>query len=248
MPTLILRSLLVAALLACPDACAALGTATDPDDVPVAPAPTVPRFDFRNEDLVLLACSGALAVICKQIEDDEEMSEHLDRPYLESISDAGNLYGSGATLGGAAAAMMGLGRLAGDERLAATGDDLLRALVVAWIPVWSAKPILDVRRPNGGRYSFPSGHTATAFAAAPVFAHHGGRVLGVLAHGAAAATALGRMEDSKHHAADVLVGAAIGLIAGRLAVRARVARTAADRGDGFAVSAAPGGIACRLRF
>lgn len=248
MSRLILRLMATAVLLAGPGAGAAAGQSPGPAAPSVAPAPAAPRFDFRNGDLLLLAGAGALAVICKQIEDDEEMAEHLNHPFFEPISDAGNIFGSGSTLGGAAVAMMGMGRLAGDARLSAAGDDLLRALVTAWIPVWSVKPVLDVRRPNGGRYSFPSGHTATAFAAAPVIAYHGGRALGLLAHGAATATAMGRMEDSKHHAADVLVGAAIGLIAGRLAVRARDAREPAAPGVGPTVSVIPGGVVCSLRF
>ncbi len=244
----VLKQLAVLLLLAGPCADIVLcQTLVSPEATAAAP-PSIPRFDLQDNDLFLLAGSGLVAVICKQIEDDEELSESLDQPYLDFYLDAGNTYGSGTTLGSAAVALMGIGRLAGDTRLADTGDDLLRALVTAWVPVWSIKPALDVRRPNGGPYSFPSGHTATAFAAAPVFAYHGGRFVGVLAHGAAVGTALGRLEDNMHHASDVLVGAAIGLIAGRLAVRARAARESATPGHGITVSAVPGGVVLALRF
>ncbi len=244
----VLRHLAVLLLLTGTCASVALcQTLVSPEATAAAP-PSIPLFDLRDDDLFLLAGSGLVAVIFKQIEDDEELSESLDQPYLDSYLDAGNTYGSGTTLGSAAVIMMGIGRLTSDSRLADTEDDLLRALVTAWVPVWSVKLALDVRRPNGGPYSFPSGHTATAFAAAPVFSYHGGRFVGILAHGVAVGTALGRVEDNMHHASDVLVGAAIGLIAGRLAVRARTARTAADPGGGLTVSVAPGGIACRLRF
>jgi hypothetical protein len=244
----VLRQLAVLLLLTCTCAGVALCQALVSPETTAAAPPSNPRLDLRDDDLFLLAGSGLVAVICKQIEDDEELSESLDQPYLDFYLDAGNTYGSGTTLGSAAVIMMGIGRLTSDSRLADTGDDLLRALVTAWVPVWSIKPALDVRRPNGGPYSFPSGHTATAFAAAPVFSYHGGRIVGILAHGAAAGTALGRLEDNMHHASDVLVGAAIGLIAGRLAVRAREAREPATPERDITVSSVPGGVVFALRF
>jgi membrane-associated phospholipid phosphatase len=243
-----LRPLAVAAAII---ALGPVGAACQTPGLPVtactAPA-SMPLLDVRDGDLYLLAGAGVAAVICKWIENDVEMSEHLGQPPLESISDAGNDYGSGSTLGGAALVLMGVGSLMCNERLTATGDDLMLALITAWVPVWSIKPLLDVRRPNGGHNSFPSGHTATAFAAAPVLAYHGGRVVGILAHAAGVATAMGRMEDSKHHAADVVMGAAIGLVAGRLAVRAREARDPATSGRSLELSATPGGAALTLRF
>ncbi|MDO9171070.1 MAG: hypothetical protein Q7W29_04470, partial [bacterium] len=64
MPTSMLRPLFIAALLAGPNTCAALDRAPEPVAAPTTPAPSVPRFDFRSEDLALLAGAGALAVIC----------------------------------------------------------------------------------------------------------------------------------------------------------------------------------------
>ena len=74
---------------------------------------------------------------------------------------------------------------------------------------------MDSTRPNGGPYSFPSGHTAVAFSAAPILAQRYGWKTGLAAYALATATGLARMEDRKHHLADVLAGAAIGIGVGR---------------------------------
>jgi membrane-associated phospholipid phosphatase len=80
---------------------------------------------------------------------------------------------------------------------------------------WALKVAVGAKRPDGGPYSFPSGHTATAFAAAPIVARRLGPVAGCAAYALAGLTGLARIEDRRHHVEDVLVGAAIGIIAGR---------------------------------
>lgn len=192
---------------------------------PVLPSRAhTPWLDVHDGDLIVLAGAGAVAAVCKLCENDAEMAEELDRSSLDGLYDAGNNYGDGKLLGGGALLMMGIGRLTGYRGIADVGDDLARAMVTAWVPVWLLKPAVNARRPNGGKYSFPSGHTATAFAAAPVLAHHGGPVVGFLAYTMAFATGMGRMEANKHHLADVTMGAAIGFVAGETAVRAREAK------------------------
>jgi membrane-associated phospholipid phosphatase len=86
--------------------------------------------------------------------------------------------------------------------------------------VWAIKPTVNATRPDGGRYSFPSGHTAAAFSVAPVIARHLGCKAGLAAYTVASLTGLARMEDRRHYLSDVLFGAAIGIAAGREVVRA----------------------------
>ncbi len=77
------------------------------------------------------------------------------------------------------------------------------------------KHITQKTRPNGGLYSFPSGHTTFAFTNATVLYNEYSQTAPVLAYsGYLLSTATGafRMINNKHWLSDVLVGAGIGLI------------------------------------
>jgi membrane-associated phospholipid phosphatase len=68
--------------------------------------------------------------------------------------------------------------------------------------------------------SFPSGHTTVAFAAATVFAleYKDHLVVPIVAYGAASLIGLSRITENKHWSTDVLVGAALGFLAGKQVV------------------------------
>ncbi len=81
------------------------------------------------------------------------------------------------------------------------------------------KQIIDKPRPNGGHYSFPSGHTTFAFTnatvlfrefrdTAPLFAYSG--------YAFAATTGTLRMLNNKHWLSDVLFGAGVGILSAEL--------------------------------
>jgi membrane-associated phospholipid phosphatase len=76
--------------------------------------------------------------------------------------------------------------------------------------------------PSGKRInsSFPSGHTTVAFAAATVYAmeYQDKPLVPVLAYSAATLIGLSRITENKHWATDVLTGAALGYLTGRLIV------------------------------
>lgn len=78
------------------------------------------------------------------------------------------------------------------------------------------------RDPNGKKTnsSFPSGHTTVAFAAATVFAmeYKNKPLIPVLAYSAATLIGFSRITENKHWATDVLTGAAIGYLTGKLIV------------------------------
>lgn len=82
------------------------------------------------------------------------------------------------------------------------------------------KQIFPEQRPDGsGNDSFPSGHTATAFAAATSILDRRGPDEGIPALAVASFVGLARVEADKHHWYDVLAGAAIGSGAGLLITR-----------------------------
>jgi len=69
------------------------------------------------------------------------------------------------------------------------------------------------KRPDGKKDSFPSSHTAAAFALATVIADEYGdndKTVPYLAYGLATLTAYGRLNDNRHWGSDVVAGALIG--------------------------------------
>lgn len=77
------------------------------------------------------------------------------------------------------------------------------------------KHAIDAPRPDGSNNrSFPSGHSATAFAAATSIYRRRGADEGIPALALAGVTGLGRVQARKHHWRDVFAGAAIGGVSG----------------------------------
>lgn len=87
--------------------------------------------------------------------------------------------------------------------------------------VFSVKKLSKEMRPDGSdSYSFPSGHTASAFAAAEFMRQEYKDVspwYGVAGYAAAAATGYLRMYNNKHWLSDVVAGAGIGILSTDLA-------------------------------
>jgi membrane-associated phospholipid phosphatase len=85
------------------------------------------------------------------------------------------------------------------------------ATVVAQI----GKALVDEERPdNSDNDSFPSGHTANAFASATTLHRRYGWQTGVPAYAVATLTGIARERARKHHWYDVVAGAAIGGLSG----------------------------------
>ena len=64
-------------------------------------------------------------------------------------------------------------------------------------------------RPDGGKHSFPSGHSASAFAGASYLMFRYGWQYGVPAYVAASAVAWSRVDNRHHHWQDVIASAAL---------------------------------------
>lgn len=93
--------------------------------------------------------------------------------------------------------------------------------VITTAIVTPLKYITKEQRPDGSDFkSFPSGHTATAFAAAEFMRQEYKDVspwYGVLGYGAAAATGVLRLYNNKHWIGDVVTGAGVGVLSTKLA-------------------------------
>lgn len=168
---------------------------------------------------LLIVGLGTTAYLSRAHVDGQRIVAMFEESPLEWGIDLADLYGEGSTLGLAALGLMAYGRAMGSETASEAGHELVASLLTAWTLTWTLKASVNARRPDGGPYSFPSGHTATAFAAAPVLHRQFGGLVGWSAYTVAALTGLARLEEHKHYLADVLVGAAIGIVSGRTLFR-----------------------------
>lgn len=198
-----------------------------------------------SENAYWLAGGSLLTWGAYEIEDPSGARRALDRGLIDPVVDAGNVYADIRLQAPVALLVWGAAEAGGHDRVSAFGYDLTRALLLNSVVVGGIKPVVDRRRPNGEDYSFPSGHTSTAFAVAGVVSRHGGRWATAAAVTAGCVTALGRMEDLKHYASDTAAGATIGWILGRSA--ARHAGDPVDR-SAWRVSPSPGGLVLSRRF
>jgi membrane-associated phospholipid phosphatase len=103
-----------------------------------------------------------------------------------------------------------IGRVTGKSRLTAFASDLVRAQILNGLTTGSIKYITDRRRPDGTPYSFPSGHTSTAFATASIVRRHFGKYWGGAATLAATYVGVSRLQENKHYVSDVIAGAIVG--------------------------------------
>ena len=128
---------------------------------------------------------------------------------------------AGATVGGlpfqlgAAFTAYGLGRALKNDCVAAVGGEIVQAQIVASTLVYGIKYSVGRSRPDGGGFSFPSGHTTSAFASATVLQRHFGWKVGLPAYAAATYVAASRVQGKRHYLSDVTFGAALGIVAGR---------------------------------
>ncbi len=133
----------------------------------------------------------------------------------------GESFEGGAVLGGTplqlgtAFATYAIGRAVDSPRAVRVGADLIRAQVLAELLTTGVKQSFRRSRPDGGNFSFSSGHTAVTVASATVLQRHFGWKVGLPAYAVAGYVAASRVEMKRHYLSDVVFGAALGLAAGR---------------------------------
>jgi membrane-associated phospholipid phosphatase len=91
--------------------------------------------------------------------------------------------------------------------------ELTYTLGSTFVAAEALKSLVHEKRPDGsGNDSFPSGHTAIAFAAARFFDKRYAPEASPVLYAAAGLTALARVKADKHYTKDVLAGAGLGYV------------------------------------
>ena len=177
-------------------------------------------FPQRRSTWVLLAGGGALALAAHSA--DDYVEQHIvGNPNADHFFSAGKVIGSAAFETGAAVTVWLVGRQLGrrqggskTNKVSHLGFDLMRAQIVTQSIVHGIKYSVQRDRPTGECCAFPSGHAASAFAAASVLERHLGYRGWWPAMVAASYVATSRLVDNRHFLSDVVFGAAVGEAAG----------------------------------
>lgn len=118
------------------------------------------------------------------------------------------------------AAQIGLGAIGVDARCGIVDRTLLSvtSFVILEAITQPVKRVVGRRRPDGSdNRSFPSGHTATAFAGAELMRLTYGNAWGAAGYTVAAGVAAMRMAGRHHWLSDCIAGAGIGILSARAA-------------------------------
>ena len=97
---------------------------------------------------------------------------------------------------------------------------LIKGQVINLGMVYLLKTTLKKTRPDGTAFSFPSGHTANAFAGATMLAIEYGenyKWVPYASYGVATGIGVMRMANNKHYISDVLFGAGLGILSMKVA-------------------------------
>ncbi len=87
----------------------------------------------------------------------------------------------------------------------------VESMATSFVITHGLKRLIDKPRPNGGRYSFPSGHTSSAFTGAAFLQRRFGWKIGAPCYALAAYVGYTRIKARKHDIYDVGAGALIGV-------------------------------------
>jgi hypothetical protein len=178
-------------------------------------------FPRRRSTWALLAIGGAAALASHPA--DDYVNEHIvGSKAAEHVFVAGKWLGSVYVQTGTAAGLYLIGRYAlprapdgsRTNKFSHLGFDLIRAQIVSQALVQGIKYSVRRDRPTGECCAFPSGHAATAFAAASVLERHFGGRAAWPTLAAASYVAASRLIDNRHFLSDVMFGASVGLAAG----------------------------------
>ena len=212
-------------------------------------ATSKPAFAVRIEASDLLLLGAGTAGAAALISHDPAVARWMRRPSLQQNTVLHWTMTGARLFGDPGAILMGTGLWAGgaltrDQTASNDGLRALEAVATASVVTWAVKGSGGRARPDvdstnasdwqfgrgfraGGQYqSFPSGHTAAAFAFASAITARladrwpaDARWAGPLLYGVAALTGVSRVYHHAHWMSDALVGAAIGTVSGLVIVR-----------------------------
>jgi len=168
---------------------------------------------WGSQGLIFLLASGASMGFHPY---DDDIKKKIDHKKVFG-GDFDNIWGdiiSPYTIGGASLLGLIIAGAADKPKLALAMESALESWALTMAITGGLKFTINRQRPNGGRYSFPSGHTSAAFSMATVLTRFYGIKAAIPSYLLASLTGFTRIDNSKHFLTDVLVGAVLGTAIG----------------------------------
>ena len=178
-------------------------------------------FPMRRSTWVILGVGGGAAYASKF--GDGYIEEHIvGNKRADRAFSLGRWIGSSYVMAASSVGLWAVGRYvigpSKDEpktnKWSEMGFDMMRAQILSQAVAHGTKNIVRRDRPTGECCSFPSGHAASAFAAASVLERHLGYRGSWPFIAGATYVATSRLVDNRHFLSDVVFGAAVGTAAG----------------------------------
>jgi membrane-associated phospholipid phosphatase len=148
---------------------------------------------------------------------DEEVQEYFGR--ADRFGAASDVVSHAALLTAAYGTVIAVGFFSENPRLRLASADLALGFIVNNTVTFAIKVAVRRERPDGGNFSFPSGHASNVFTAAAVLDHHYGPKVGIPVYLFATFVSLSRMDLDSHWLSDTVAGAGLGILVGRSIVR-----------------------------
>jgi PAP2 superfamily protein len=185
-------------------------------------------FPRRKSTWVLLGVGGAAALATHPADDYVE-SHIVGNDVADRFFMLGKWVGSAEVQIGTSVGLWAIGRYvvapaedgSKTNKYSEIGFDLMRAQILSQALVHGIKYTVRRDRPTGECCAFPSGHAATAFAAASVLERHLGYRASWPALIGATYVAASRLVDNRHFLSDVMFGAGLGMASGWTVVGTR---------------------------
>lgn len=171
--------------------------------------------DLRQSEHLAWLGFGAVLSLATHHADGEVTRKLSASARVEAALDPGRVLGGLPAQLAGAVATYAVGRVTNNTDVTHTGSDLIRALTLAQALTQGIKLAARRTRPDGTSLSFPSGHTASAFATAAVLERHYGWKAGVPAYALAGYIGASRLSENRHYLSDVIFGATVGIVAAR---------------------------------
>jgi membrane-associated phospholipid phosphatase len=170
-----------------------------------------------RETALILGLGGLPALLMGP--SDGEVSSWASAKGDSSYTAIGNVLGDAWVQGGAAIGTYAIGALAHKPLVAHVGADLVRSQALNAVLTRGLKVAVGRSRPDGGRHSFPSGHSSASFASAAVLQAHFGWKAGLPAYATAGFIGWTRVRDDQHWLTDAIAGSVIGAVSGLTVTR-----------------------------
>ncbi|HET8836187.1 MAG TPA: phosphatase PAP2 family protein [Gemmatimonadales bacterium] len=206
-----------------------LATAQTLDTIPELPAAPAPASDHVIRWYHGAIAAGGLSALMLLDHPVQRYAAHNDGPGANSVASTVRHFGQPEVYGTITAGLVATGLITGNHAITRSGGKLALSLALAAGATEAGKLALGRPRPSqsldadayspfSGQVSFPSGHSAMAFALATSLSddiHRPWATVGL--YGMATAVGWSRINDNRHWLSDVAAGAIVGITSAKLA-------------------------------